>query len=85
LESYLYNLKHTLDAENGKISPADKKELSDLIDETLDWIEAQPEADSGAIEEKHKEIEALANPVMRELYSNGEPETEDMDFGDDEL
>merc|ERR1712048_1538095 len=41
LESYLYNLKNTLeDDEKGvadKFSAEDKKELTDMIDETLDW------------------------------------------------
>merc|ERR1712107_40924 len=49
LESYLYNLKNQLeDEEKGiadKISAGDKKELQDLIDETLDWLEDNPEAE----------------------------------------
>merc|ERR1712228_208694 len=43
LESYLYNLKNTLnDEEKGvadKMSAEDKKELQDMIDETLDWMD----------------------------------------------
>merc|ERR1712021_83881 len=49
LESYLYNLKNTLnDEEKGvadKMSPQDKKELEDIIDEALDWMEENPESD----------------------------------------
>merc|ERR1712177_110574 len=49
LESYLYNLKNTLeDDEKGvadKISAEDKKELQDIIDEALDWLDENPEAD----------------------------------------
>merc|ERR1711943_27072 len=49
LESYLYNLKNTLeDDEKGladNISAEDKKELQDMIDETLDWMDENPEAD----------------------------------------
>merc|ERR1712238_367167 len=43
LESYLYNLKNTLDDDekgvSDKISAEDKKELQDIIDEALDWLE----------------------------------------------
>jgi heat shock protein 5 len=49
LESYLYNLKNTLeDEEKGvgdKIEEAEKKELLSLIDEALDWMEENPEAE----------------------------------------
>merc|ERR1712166_1033493 len=42
LESYLYNLKNTLDDDekgvSDNISAEDKKELQDMIDETLDWM-----------------------------------------------
>jgi len=47
LESYLYNLKNTLeDEEKGvgdKIEEAEKKELLSLIDEGLEWMEENPE------------------------------------------
>merc|ERR1712100_281897 len=56
LESYLYNLKNTLeDDEKGladKLSPEDKKELQDMIDETLDWLEENEDAETEDFEEK---------------------------------
>merc|ERR1712216_452015 len=65
LESYLYNLKNTLeDDEKGladKLSPEDKKELQDMIDETLDWMDENPEADKD-YDEKTKEVENLRTP-----------------------
>merc|ERR1712161_10495 len=68
LESYLYNLKNTLDDdENGisdNISAEDKKELQDMIDET-------PEADKEDYDEKMKEVEQVANPIMRNVYAGG--------------
>merc|ERR1712160_134020 len=90
LESFVYNLKNTLeDDEKGladKISPEDKKGLQDMIDETLDWMEENPEADKEDYDEKQKEVENISNPIMREMYAGGESEEEDMgDFGDDEL
>merc|ERR1712032_1334430 len=91
LESYLYNLKNTLeDDEKGladKLSPEDKKELQDMIDETLDWMDENPEADKEDYDEKTKEVENIANPIMRQFYQGGDGGAdEDMgDFGDDEL
>jgi len=90
LESYLYNLKNTLDDdEKGEnLSAEDKKELTDIIDEALDWMDENPEADKEDYDEKLKEVENIANPIMRNLYAAGEgggDGGEADDFGDDEL
>jgi endoplasmic reticulum chaperone BiP len=94
LESYLYNLKNTLeDDEKGladNISAQDKKELQDTIDETLDWMDENPEADMEDYQAKLKEVEQIANPIMRNLYSagaggEGGAADDEGDFGDDEL
>lgn len=91
LESYLYNLKNTLeDDEKGvadNISAEDKKELQDMIDETLDWMDENPEADKEDYDEKMKEVEQIANPIMRNVYAGagGGGDEDAGDFGDDEL
>merc|ERR1712003_322317 len=90
LESYLYNLKNTLnDDEKGvadQLSAEDKKELEDIIDETLDWMDENPEAEKEDYDEKQKEVEQIANPIMRNLYQGGGGDDgDDGDFGDDEL
>merc|ERR1739841_86923 len=76
LESYLYNLKNTLeDDEKGvadQLSAEDKKELTDMIDETLDWMDENPEADKEDYDEKQKEVENVANLIMRNLYAGAE-------------
>jgi heat shock protein 5 len=95
LESYLYNLKHSLDDDEkglaDNISAEDKKELHDMIDETLDWMEEHPEADKEDYDAKLKETEHVANPIMRKLYSGGaggaggDAGDDADDFMDDEL
>merc|ERR1712028_310648 len=92
LESYLYNLKNTLeDDEKGvadQLSAEDKKELQDMIDETLDWMDENPEAEKEDYDEKQKEVEQVANPIMRNVYAGGAGGGDDEDagdFGDDEL
>jgi heat shock protein 5 len=91
LESYLYNLKNTLeDEEKGiseKVEKAEKDELISLIDEKLDWLEENPEADADEYAAQQKEVEQVANPIMRKVYQgSGAPGGEEEDnFGDDEL
>lgn len=91
LESYLYNLKNTLDDDEkglaDNLSAEDKKELQDMIDETLDWMDGNPEADKEDYDEKLKEVEQVANPIMRNVYSGGAGggAEDDADFADDEL
>ncbi|OEU06949.1 heat shock protein 70 [Fragilariopsis cylindrus CCMP1102] len=90
LESYLYNLKNSMegDTRSNNVSVEDKKELQDMIDETLDWMDANPEADKEGYDEKQKDVEQVANPIMRNVYAGGASggDNDDAgDFGDDEL
>merc|ERR1711988_1816825 len=65
LEGYLYNLKNTLeDDEKGladKLSEEDKDELDNVINEALDWLDENPEAEAEDYEDKQKEVEQVAN------------------------
>jgi len=93
LESYLYNLKNMLeDDEKGlgaKLSKADKEELESTITEALDWLDEHPEADADEYKDKQKEVEQIANPLIKDLYQGQAPGgsggDDDYDFGDDEL
>jgi endoplasmic reticulum chaperone BiP len=89
LESYLYNLKNTLEGDSGTISADDKKELFDVVDETLDWLETTPEAVKEDLDAKQKAVEQVANPLMRQFYGNGGgkqgDEFEDESFYDSDL
>ena len=83
LESYIYSLKNTLlegDNTASNIAAQDKKELLDIIDDTLDWMDNDIEVEECLT--KRKEVENIANPIMRMMYSGS---GESGDFGDDEL
>ena len=66
LESYLYNLKNTLNDEKftDKIDASEKNELVSQVDEALDRLEENPEADAEAFTDKQKEVEKVANPIL---------------------
>merc|ERR1712147_117980 len=75
LEGYAYNLRNTLnDEEKGiadKISEEDKETLEEAVKETLDWLDENDDAEVEEFEEKQKELEGIANPIMSKLYQGG--------------
>lgn len=92
LESYVYNLKNMLDDEEGvggKLSESDKKDLESAVQEALEWLDENPEAETEDYEAKQKEVEQVANPIMKNVYQGagapGGAGEEEYDFGDDEL
>merc|ERR1719201_1425190 len=100
LEGYAYNLRNTLnDEEKGvadKISEEDKEKLEEAVKETLDWLDENDDADVEEFEEKQKELEGIANPIMSKIYKNGggggggeggdddDEDDEDFDFDDED-
>ncbi|KAK9867574.1 hypothetical protein WJX84_012145 [Apatococcus fuscideae] len=88
LETYVYNLKNQIGDKLGeKMDPSDKEKLQAAIDEGLEWLEDNPDADQDDYEEKLKEIEDVANPIIQGAYgAAGGPDGDDDDLGDhDEL
>ncbi|KAJ3858488.1 heat shock cognate 70 [Lentinula novae-zelandiae] len=70
LESYLYNLRNSLTDEKlaDKFSPEDKAKLTTHVDKAIKWLNESQEAWKEEYEEKQKELEANANPIMQKLY-----------------
>uniref|UniRef100_A0A7S2CK80 Uncharacterized protein n=1 Tax=Octactis speculum TaxID=3111310 RepID=A0A7S2CK80_9STRA len=96
LEGYLYGLKNTLDQNererlSEKLSAEDRDELDGTIDEALHWLEENPEAEADEFEEKQREVENVASPIISDLYQHagtggGErTDDEDRSFGDEAL
>eukprot|EP00569_Conticribra_weissflogii_P015339 CAMPEP_0171397516 /NCGR_PEP_ID=MMETSP0880-20121228/5301_1 /TAXON_ID=67004 /ORGANISM="Thalassiosira weissflogii, Strain CCMP1336" /LENGTH=660 /DNA_ID=CAMNT_0011911341 /DNA_START=150 /DNA_END=2132 /DNA_ORIENTATION=- len=71
LESYVYNLRNTLEDKGyeGGVSPSDKNDLMDSFDEVMDWMQDNPDAEKVEYDSKLKELERIANPIIRQLYS----------------
>ena len=70
LESYAYNLRNTLtDPATGDKFPAeDKAKLQSAVDETIQWLDNSQEASKEEYEDKQKELEGIANPIMQKFY-----------------
>lgn len=87
LEAYLYNLKNSInDTLEGKLSEDDKSTLSTAIDDGLDWLESNPVAEKDSYDAKQKEVEGVANPILKKAYESaaGSVAQGDDDFlGDD--
>ena len=88
LESYLYSLKTTLDGDetlSRNLSAEDKRDLLDLVDEKVDWMEENPEASRDDLVSQREEVEQIANPLLQRLYRDdpngeGDEDIDDMDL-----
>lgn len=84
LETYLYRVSSTLNENEEKISDKeDLKTLMDAIDETMEWLNSNQDADENQFRDRYREIDSLSNPVIQSIYEAGGP-NDDVGF-DDEL
>merc|ERR1719359_2116307 len=89
LEGYCYNLKNMLeDEEKGiadKISEEDKETIEEAVKDALEWLDDNQEAEKEDYEAKQKEVEAIANPIIQNVYQqSGGGEGGDEDEDDEE-
>jgi heat shock protein 5 len=86
LESYLFNLRSSLDGEGMTNMPLENtKELLDIIDETLDWMSSNPEATKNDYDDRMKEVESIAVPLMRHVYRGAGNGMGGDEFSDEDL
>ena len=71
LESYAYNLRNSINNErlSDKFDVADKRKLQDAVNEAISWLDNSQEASKEEYEERQKELEGIANPIMQKLYT----------------
>ncbi|KAK8130101.1 hypothetical protein PG999_002481 [Apiospora kogelbergensis] len=72
LESYAYSLRNTLaDSKvDEKLDAADKETLKTEIDKAVAWLDESQAASREEYEEKQKELEGIANPIMMKFYGS---------------
>jgi len=72
LEGYVYSIKVNIDnpPPNMSLSPADMQTLRTATDETIRWLELNPEATEHQYKTQQGDLERKVNPVMMRVYQN---------------
>ena len=85
LEAYLYNMKNSMtETLEGKLTDDDKSRLNKAVDDALVWLEDHPAAEKHEYDEKQKEVEGLANPILKRAYESAGSATGAAVGSDDE-
>merc|ERR1711988_1270207 len=73
LESYIFNLKSSLDNEEvkTKLAPEEVSAASKALDDALKWLDANQLAEKEEFEDKQKELETMSRPLMSKIYGDG--------------
>jgi L1 cell adhesion molecule like protein len=75
LESYLYNVRNSLREDKVKetLGESDVSAAEAIIQEGLDWMSGNEDADTETFKSKQKEFEERIRPTMMKLYGSGAP------------
>lgn len=90
LEAYLYNLKNSVsDQMKEQLNEDDKESLNKAIEDALVWLEDNPAAEKDDYDSKQKEVEGIANPILKKAYESannpGAQGGDDDDFMGEDL
>ena len=56
-----------------KLSPEDKERIEKAVDEAIAWLDSNQLAEADEYEDKRKELEEVAQPIMTRMYQEGQP------------
>jgi len=87
LESFAFGLKSQLEDEEklaGKLSEEDKDTVEEAVNDVLDWLQSNDDAEKEDFDEKKAELEEIVNPILQEFYQEYGAGGMDDDFDDDE-
>ena len=70
LESYIFNLKSSLDNEEikTKLTSEEVSGAQTALDSALKWLDANQLAEKEEFEDKQKELETMSRPLMTKIY-----------------
>merc|ERR1711990_929748 len=73
LESYIFNLKSSVDNEEvkKKLSPDELSSAQKVLDSALQWLDSNQLAEKEEFEDKQKEVEDLWRPLISKIYGQG--------------
>jgi heat shock protein 1/8 len=85
LENYIFNMKsNVINKEEVKLEQEEKDKISELLNDTLKWLEDNQLADKEEFEHKKEELSKVCNPIMAKMYqgqggdAGGMPNMADM-------
>ncbi len=55
-----------------KLSQEDKETIEKAVDEAISWLDSNQLAEVDEFEDKRKELESIAQPIMTRMYQEGE-------------
>merc|ERR1712087_1039483 len=92
LESFAFGLKSQLDDEEklaGKLSEEDQETIEEAVNDVLDWLQSNDDAEKEDFDEKKAELEEIVNPILQEFYQQHGGAAgaggDDDDWDDDDL
>ncbi|XP_065084437.1 heat shock protein 70 A2-like [Ochlerotatus camptorhynchus] len=71
LESYIFQLRQSLESAGDKLSDSDKNTVKDKCDETLRWLDENAHAEKGEFDRMMKELSRVCSPIMTRLHQGG--------------
>jgi len=73
LESYIFNLKTSLDNEEvrTKLTSEELSSAKSTLDSALQWLDANQLGEKEEFEDKQKELESVAAPLMTKIHGGG--------------
>jgi len=73
LESYCFSLRNSVQDPtfSSKLEKDDKEKLDKAVADTLAWLDRSPSSEKEEYEEKQKELEKVAMPIMTKAYQKG--------------
>lgn len=75
LENYIYSARNSSNSEDLKANLGEEKsqKISEVVTETIQWLEENSECTKEEYTEKRKEVEALLTPIFMEAHQKGAP------------
>merc|ERR1712093_70058 len=70
MENYVYSLRNTIDDPKleGKIPDNDKKQIKEVLDDAIKWLDEHQTSEKEEYEAKRKQVEAILNPLMQKMH-----------------
>jgi len=90
LEGYAFSMRNTITDEDklgDKIDDDDRETIEEAINEVVEWLEDNPDAEKEDYDEQKEALEEICNPIIQALYEeHGTGGSEDFDeFDEDEF